>query len=216
MPKVFALQMQDISDLYALVRDALVRSVSEAELESLDTSTSTEGEHTPTPSPGLPMTQEEFETSLQELIEAQKWSAAISHVRQFKRISQLTSSNPNLTIFSYNNLDSRLKFDEMTIILNAYAQNIMKDRAGKSWLKLIGRKHYATYLFFHIAEAFIVSKSDSELFEVYAILSENLYHVSSALTNMEINMKNYSTIHMSSSSTAVGATFRSDNDVTNL
>lgn len=41
-------------------------------------------------------------------------------------------------------------------------------------------------------EAFIVSKSDSELFEVYAILSENLYHVSSALTNMEINMKSYS------------------------
>lgn len=27
---------------------------------------------------------------------------------------------------------------------------------------------------------------------MYAILSENLYHVSSALTNMEINMKSYS------------------------
>lgn len=42
-----------------------------------------------------------------------------------------------------------------------------------------------------ILEAFIVSKSDSELFEVYAILSENLYHVSSALTSMEINLKSY-------------------------
>lgn len=123
--------MHDISDLYALVRDALVRSVSEAELESFEAaSTSTEGEHTPTPSPGIPMSSEEFETTLQELIEAQKWSAAITHVRQYKRISQMTASNPNLTIFSYNNLDSRLKFDEMSIILNAYAQSIMKDRTG--------------------------------------------------------------------------------------
>lgn len=49
-------------------------------------------------------------------------------------------------------------------------------------------------------EAFIVSKSESEFFEVYAILSENLYHVSSALTTMEINMKSYSQTHGSSSS----------------
>ena len=123
--------MHDISDLYALVRDALVRSISETELETLDTSTSTEGEHTPTPSPGIPMSQEEFETTLQELIDAQKWSSAITHVRQYKRISQMTSSNLNLTIFSYTNLDNRLKYDEMSIILNAYAQSIMKDRHGK-------------------------------------------------------------------------------------
>ncbi|KAL9906690.1 microtubule binding protein furry isoform 3-T3 [Glossina fuscipes fuscipes] len=162
--------MHDISDLYALVRDALVRSVSEAELEILDTSNSTtEGEHTPTPSPGLPMSNDEFESTLQELIDGKKWLAAITHVRQYKRISQMTTSNPNLTIFAYSNLDTRLKFDEMSIILNTYAQNIMKDRQ----------------------EAFIVSKSDSELFEVYAILSENLYHVSSALTTMEINLKSY-------------------------
>lgn len=123
--------MHDISDLYALVRDALVRSISETELETLDTSTSTEGEHTPTPSPGIPMSQEEFEVTLQELIDAQKWSSAITHVRQYKRISQMTASNLNLTIFSYTNLDNRLKYDEMSIILNAYAQSIMKDRHGK-------------------------------------------------------------------------------------
>ncbi|KAH8406857.1 hypothetical protein KR222_008787, partial [Zaprionus bogoriensis] len=162
--------MQDISDLYALVRDALVRCTSEAELECLESSTSTEGEHTPTPSPGLPMTPEEFEASLHEHIDLQRWSSAISHVRQYRRVSTLNAGDQSLTIFSYGNLDSRLKFDEMSIILNAYAHSIMKDRS----------------------EAFIVSKSDSELFEVYAILSENLYHVSSALTNMEINMKSYS------------------------
>lgn len=123
--------MHDISDLYALVRDALVRSISEAELETLDTSTSTEGEHTPTPSPGIPMTNDEFESALHELIDAQKWSSAIAHVRQYKRITQLTGSNLNLTLFSYTNLDNRLKYDEMSIILNAYAQSIMKDRHGK-------------------------------------------------------------------------------------
>uniref|UniRef100_A0A0A1XLA6 Protein furry n=1 Tax=Zeugodacus cucurbitae TaxID=28588 RepID=A0A0A1XLA6_ZEUCU len=187
--------MHDISDLYALVRDALVRSVSESELESFEAaSTSTEGEHTPTPSPGIPMTSEEFETTLQELIESQKWSVAITHVRQYKRISQMTASNPNLTIFSYNNLDSRLKFDEMSIILNAYAQSIMKDRT----------------------EAFIVSKSDSELFEVYAILSENLYHVSSALTTMEINMKSYSGSSAAAAAAIAAARAESSDAVTNL
>ncbi|XP_059216177.1 protein furry isoform X3 [Stomoxys calcitrans] len=187
--------VHDISDLYALVRDALVRSVSETDLETLETSTSTEGEHTPTPSPGIPMTSEEFETTLHELINAQKWSSAITHVRQYKRISQMTGSNLNLTIFSYTNLDNRLKYDEMSIILNAYAQSIMKDRQ----------------------EAFIVSKSDSEHFEVYAILSENLYHVSSALNTMEINMKSYSQSHGSSSSQAFRSGVGESSDVvTNL
>ncbi|XP_067645046.1 protein furry isoform X3 [Eurosta solidaginis] len=187
--------MNDISDLYALVRDALVRSVSESELECFEAaSTSTEGEHTPTPSPGIPMTSEEFEAALQELIELQKWSAAITHVRQYKRISQMTASNPNLTIFSYNNLDSRLKFDEMSIILNAYAYSIMKDRT----------------------EAFVVSKSDSELFEVYAILSENLYHVSSALTTMEINMKSYSNSSAAAAAAIAANRAESTDTVTNL
>ncbi|XP_064544555.1 protein furry isoform X5 [Drosophila montana] len=162
--------MHDISDLYALVRDALVRCTSEAELDCLESSTSTEGEHTPTPSPGLPMTHEEFEASLHEHIDRQCWTSAISHVRQYRRVSTLSAGDQSLTILTYGNLDSRIKFDEMSIILNAYAHSLMKDRT----------------------EAFIVSKSDSELFEVYAILSENLYHVSSALTNMEINMKSYS------------------------
>ncbi|XP_034102975.1 protein furry isoform X6 [Drosophila albomicans] len=181
--------MHDISDLYALVRDALVRCTTEAELDCLESSTSTEGEHTPTPSPGLPMTQEEFEASLHEHIGLQRWSSAISHVRQYRRVSTLNAGDQSLTIFSYGNIDSRIKFDEMTIILNAYAHSIMKDRT----------------------EDFIVSKSDSELFEVYAILSENLYHVSSALTNMEINMKSY---HMGAGSNNL---HRSEQDiVTNL
>ncbi|KMY98703.1 protein furry isoform X13 [Drosophila simulans] len=182
--------MHDISDLYALVRDALVRYISEAELDCLESSTSTEGEHTPTPSPGLPMTPEEFEAALTEHIDLQRWPSAIAHVRQYRRISTLNASGyQNVTIFSYNSADNRQKWDEMSVILNAYAHGIMKDRT----------------------EAFIVSKSDSELFEIYAILSENLYHVSSALTNMEISMKSYS------AGSASGNSHRSEQDiVTNL
>ena len=85
--------MYDVSELYILVRGALLRCIDDAELESLDTSTSTEGESTPTPSPGLPMSNTEFENSLYELIDGQKWSAAISHVRQFKRISRRTHAS---------------------------------------------------------------------------------------------------------------------------
>lgn len=123
--------MHDISDLYALVRDALVRYISEAELDCLESSTSTEGEHTPTPSPGLPMTPEEFEAVLTEHIDLQRWPSAIAHVRQYRRISTLNASGyQNVTIFSYNSADNRQKWDEMSVILNAYAHGIMKDRTG--------------------------------------------------------------------------------------
>lgn len=92
-----------------------------------------EGEHTPTPSPGIPIPIDEYESILQELIDAQKWSAAILHVRQYKRLTQMVTSNSNInTIFNYNNsTETRFKFDEVTIILNTYAQNIIKDRQGK-------------------------------------------------------------------------------------
>jgi len=169
-------KMQDMSELFMLVRGAVLRCIDDAELESLDTSTSTEGEHTPTPSPGLPMNNSEFETSLNELIDAQKWSSAITQVRQFKRISQLTSSNPNISILTAGNFDSRVA-DELSIILNIYSQKIIKD--GN--------------------DTFIFSKTETELSEVYSILSENLYHVSSALLSMESNMKSYPSVSSNSS-----------------
>lgn len=42
-----------------------------------------------------------------------------------------------------------------------------------------------------------MSKSEQELGEVYNLLTENLYHVSSALQAMEINMKSYSGVSAS-------------------
>jgi len=77
------------------------------------------------------MTHEEFEAALNEHIDLQRWPSAIAHVRQYRRISTLNASgDQNLTIFSYSSLDNRQKCDDMSVILNAYAHGIMKDRTG--------------------------------------------------------------------------------------
>ncbi|XP_062543394.1 protein furry isoform X2 [Armigeres subalbatus] len=189
-------KMQDLSNLYISVRGALLRTIDDAEMESLDTSTSTEGENTPTPSPGLPMNDCEFENSLIELIDNQRWSAAINHVKQHKQMSNLSSSNYNLSGTSGGSgasgggmqLDSGFggnssaKFrstDDLSIILNIYSQRLTKERN----------------------DVFIASRSEIELSEIYQILMENLLHVSSALTNMEIGMK--TTNNTSSSSSTI-------------
>uniref|UniRef100_A0A4Y0BE06 Protein furry n=1 Tax=Anopheles funestus TaxID=62324 RepID=A0A4Y0BE06_ANOFN len=190
-------QMQDLSNLYMSVRGALLRCIDDAEMESLDTSTSTEGENTPTPSPGLPMNNSEFENILVELIDNQRWSAAINHVKQHKQMSNHSASNYNLpggggtggasggTVYTsgnntggvsacgvgdglFSNLGTEFKtVDDLSIILNVYAHRLTKDRN----------------------DVFIVSRSEFELSEIYQILMENLLHVSSALSNMEISMK---------------------------
>uniref|UniRef100_A0A182YPI0 Protein furry n=1 Tax=Anopheles stephensi TaxID=30069 RepID=A0A182YPI0_ANOST len=199
-------QMQDLSNLYMSVRGALLRCIDDAEMESLDTSTSTEGENTPTPSPGLPMNNSEFENILVELIDNQRWSAAINHVKQHKQMSNHSASNYNLPgvttgsgggaggaggsggiVFTsggnsntagvsacgggdglFSNLGTEFKtIDDLSLILNVYAHRLTKDRN----------------------DVFIVSRSEFELSEIYQILMENLLHVSSALSNMEISMK---------------------------
>lgn len=52
-------------------------------------------------------------------------------------------------------------------------------------------------------DVFIASRSEIELSEIYQILMENLLHVSSALTNMEIGMKASTANNTSSSSSTV-------------
>ncbi|XP_035794162.1 protein furry-like isoform X3 [Anopheles albimanus] len=172
-------QMQDLSNLYLSVRGALLRCIDDAEMESLDTSTSTEGENTPTPSPGLPMNNSEFENILIELIDNQRWSAAINHVKQHKQLSGSAVSNYAVGTVTgapagtgsdtlFGTLGTEFKAtDDLSIILNVYAHRLTKDRN----------------------DVFIVSRSEFELSEIYQILMENLLHVSSALSNMEISMK---------------------------
>lgn len=64
--------MQDMSDAFHSIKGALLQSIDDVELESLDTSTSTEGESTPISSP-LPMNSGDFENTIYELIDKQRW-----------------------------------------------------------------------------------------------------------------------------------------------
>lgn len=131
-------KIQDLSSSYADVRGALLRCIDDAEMDSLDTSTSTESEVTPTPSPGLPMCFNEFENILVELIDAGRWPAVITHVRQHKKLSSLSASNIN-SLFTVTNIGSGSgpqeqitgASDDLSFILNIYAQNLVKDRNGK-------------------------------------------------------------------------------------
>lgn len=145
-------KMHDLSASFAVVRDALMRCIDDAEMDSLDTSTSTEGEITPTPSPGLPMSYAEFTKTLYELIDTRKWSAAISHVKQHKKVSSLSSLNINVLFGSSNQLSvsgqsdqsqcsgnggggsvsggCTAVVDDLSFILNAYAERMIRDKGG--------------------------------------------------------------------------------------
>lgn len=65
--------MQDMSETFHAIKGALLQSIDDVELESLDTSTSTEGESTtPTHSSPLPMNASDFENTIYELIDKQR------------------------------------------------------------------------------------------------------------------------------------------------
>lgn len=129
-------KMQDLSKLYISVRGAILRSIDETEMESLDASTSTEGDSTPTPSPGIPMNNSEFETMLIEMIEGQRWTAAINHVKQHKQLSSaspcFTLSSGNLETASSIPKDEDMKsVEDLNMIMNIYSQQLIKDRQGE-------------------------------------------------------------------------------------
>lgn len=128
-------KMQDLSKIYISVRGAILRSIDETEMESLDASTSTEGDSTPTPSPGIPMNNTEFETMLIEMIDGQRWTAAINHVRQHKQLSNVspcfTLASGNLETASSIPKDEDMKsVEDLNIIMNIYSQRLIKDRQG--------------------------------------------------------------------------------------
>lgn len=61
----------------------------------------------------------------------------------------------------------------------------MSDRRAKLFFILNKRKK----LFSQIADVFISSRTEFDLIETQTILMENVYHVSGALTNMEMSLK---------------------------
>lgn len=135
-------RMEDLSLNYVAVRGALLRCIDDADIESLDTSTSTEGEITPTPSPGIPMSKGEYENVLIELIDGQKWSAAILHVRQHKKLSSMSSLNllvgpSSLIGVTSSTHDHSLGLtDDLSLILNVCSQRLIRDRSGKCFVEI--------------------------------------------------------------------------------
>ncbi|CAO1322409.1 unnamed protein product [Diamesa hyperborea] len=154
-------KLEDLSQLYLSIRGTILRSIDDVEMESLDTST--EGENTPTPSP-LPMNNNEFESTLIDLIEKQRWRATINHVKQHKQLTDLSSYIVNLDSSSGEEPKS---LDDLSIIMNIYAERLTRNRN----------------------DVFVLTRSESELNEIYQMLMENLYLVSSALTAMEMTLK---------------------------
>lgn len=69
---ISSVQMQDMSDSYHNIKGALLQSIDDVEMESLDTSTSTEGESTTPISSPLPMNSSDFENTIYELIDKQR------------------------------------------------------------------------------------------------------------------------------------------------
>lgn len=72
--KLFHPQMQNFSENFMSIKGAILQSIDDVELESLDTSTSTEGENsTPIASPlPLPMNKCDFESTIYELVDKQR------------------------------------------------------------------------------------------------------------------------------------------------
>ncbi|KAG5678891.1 hypothetical protein PVAND_008517 [Polypedilum vanderplanki] len=174
--------LQDMSEQYNRIKGALLQSIDDAELESLDTSTSTEGETpTPTQSSPLPMSSADFENTIYELIDKQRWGATIQHVKQYKQVTE--SYSLNMSFDSHNTTFDGNKYDDLSIIMNVYADCLTKNKN----------------------DAFILSRSEHDLNEIHSILMENLYHITAAIQEMELNLK-----------TSSSSTVRNDTDVTTL
>lgn len=144
-------QMKDLSTTYLDVRGALLRCIDDADMDSLDTSTSTEGEHTPTQiaAPASVPTQD-FENTLYDLIDKNKWNAALHLTRQFRKYSSTATLSPTSNFalqpstsstscissssFNYGCMpiasDNNWMLDDTSIILLVYAQKLVKDRNG--------------------------------------------------------------------------------------
>lgn len=140
-------KMEDLSSFYLNVRSALLQSVDDNDIDSLDTSASTEGEHTPNRSMS---TIPEFESCLYEMIEQHKWSSAITLTRQFRKYSSTVTlsnfalqpsastssciSTPIITsgVVPYS-LENCWTLDDISLILMLYAQRMTKERTGMSY-----------------------------------------------------------------------------------
>lgn len=183
-------KMEDLSKSLTSVRGCLLRCIDDAETDSLDTSTSTEGDITPTPSPSLPMTGTDFECHLFDLIDNQKWSTALAHLRHHKKmtglsaiqISTLLGAPATLNAVYTINEDTSETIDDLSIVLNIYAQRLIKDKNGNTYFKKHSKYNVVNDFVVLISDVFMASRTEAELIETQEMLMENVYRVAGSLT----------------------------------
>lgn len=83
--------------------------------------------------------------------------------------------------------DDTKSADELSIIMNIYAERLTKNRPGK--LSDTVNESHRLYVFPLSADTFVVSRSEHDLNEIYQILMENLYHVTAALSELDVSLK---------------------------
>lgn len=83
--------------------------------------------------------------------------------------------------------DDTKSADELSIIMNIYAERLTKNRHGKL-LDLMNESN-RFHRFSLSTDTFVVSRSEHDLNEIYQILMENLYHVTAALSELDVSLK---------------------------
>lgn len=119
------------------------------------------------------------------------WRATIQHVKQYKQHSDSSSYIVNMETCSS---DEGKALDELSVIMNIYAERLTKARSGKKIFDDVQRVvnnlfHYSFFFPSNATDAFILSRSEADLNEIYQILMENLYFVTAAIQELDINLK---------------------------
>lgn len=116
-----------------------------------------------------------------------RWPTTIQHVKQYK---QLSDSSAYIVSMDSSLSDEGKSADELSIIMNIYAERLTKNRHGKLALhKSKYRRNKFDNLTLISADAFVLSRSEHDLNEIYQILMENLYHVTAALSELDVSLK---------------------------
>lgn len=92
-------------------------------------------------------------------------------------------------------VDEGKALDELSVIMNIYAERLTKARSGEKTLDCAHSAdnnlffHFLLFLLFPEKDAFILSRSEADLNEIYQILMENLYFVTAAIQELDVNLK---------------------------
>lgn len=109
-----------------------------------------------------------------------------------KQYKQLSDSSVYVGSMESSLGDEGKSSDEMSVIMNVYAERLTKSRNG--WLTISNSRKRnlrinSLFSLLLLTDAFILSRSEHDLNEIYQILMENLYHVTAAIQELDVSLK---------------------------